>query len=68
MKLSTVYCEGGAVYKGTVNPHKTKPERMVNWVELRPSRKHTPIKCCLELRVKVQILGSLANNQESEKI
>jgi len=40
MKMSTVHCEGGAVYKGTVNPNKTKPERMVNQVELSPGRKH----------------------------
>jgi hypothetical protein len=38
MKLSTVYCEGGAVYEGQVTPHKTKPERMVNQVELRLGR------------------------------
>jgi hypothetical protein len=50
MKLNTVYCEGGAVYKGPVNPYKTKPERMVNQVELRPGRKQKPIKCYLELK------------------
>ena len=44
--MSTLHCEGGAVYSGKVNPYKTKPERMVNQVELRPSRKQKSLKCC----------------------